>query len=145
MKTKELATDELLKMATPRPWTHAEGYKDEQYRTIDVHGVHIGIAGGKTLCGYAVAKIRFDQVQEEQAEANAEILCRALSSFEAMREALKKTLAIVRLQNGNLYEDINEIQKEADNALALAEGKAVQSSLDAIEINHVLKRSEVQS
>lgn len=42
-----------------------------------------------------------------------------------LAEALKLCLAIVALQNGNLHDDINQIQDKARSVLARLEGKSV--------------------
>ncbi|MEN5278119.1 hypothetical protein ABE527_14350 [Brucella sp. TWI432] len=68
-----------------------------------------------------------------KAAAQADYEARILSAIEvapspraqALEEALKLTLSVVKLQNGNLYDDINQIIAEAEAALSsqpVAEG-----------------------
>lgn len=110
-----------MSKATARPWSHAEGYKSDGhsddelkgYRTRDIHGARIE-KFGKTLCGYALAKVRFDQVGEEMADANAELIVRAVNSFAAMREVCQTLI--------DKYEAAAEKHAVREGVLAMADG-----------------------
>jgi hypothetical protein len=98
MKTENLSTDELLKTATPRPWKcNVTNPRSAAYEFFN---------------------------------ADAHLLVRAVNSFEAMREALKELLKHAEWSGtprGYEAKDFEPMFERAESALALAEGKAVQS------------------
>lgn len=78
---------------------------------------YIHISGTATS---AIAKL---VANKPEAWANAHRIVTAVNSHDRLISALRNALAIVRLQNGNLHDDINLIIDEARAAIQLAEGR----------------------
>lgn len=53
----------------------------------------------------------------ERYNAHAELATRAGGKAEELAASLRQCLAIVRLQNGNLHDDINQLMERAQKAL----------------------------
>jgi predicted signal transduction protein with EAL and GGDEF domain len=108
-----MKTDDLLKRTTPRNWKID---RCESWRLL------IG-TDEISICIMADGEI-------EDEKADAELIIRAVNSFEAMREALKELLKHAEWSGtprGYEAKDFEPMFERAESALALAEGKAVQS------------------
>jgi hypothetical protein len=112
-----MKTDDLLKKAGPRPW-----------RVGGKNGVIVYAADGHAIADTQV----FHEHHEAEQEEHSELIVRAVNSFEAMRDALKALYEHCEMVHRHWGENYNREQAEAARkagraALALAEGKAVQS------------------
>lgn len=102
--------------ATPRPW---------------IAGLHHSkTAIFDTKVGALVASLGFeDEFTKTEVEANAELIVRAVNSFEAMREALREVLDGIGIEESqssapSWYEERrSKLRIKILAALALAEGK----------------------
>ena len=109
---------------TPGPWSIGHTRRS----SIDINlsdcvetPVHVGEGGSKGNCLAIVyiggpGAIRNGR---EYTEANA----RLISAAPELLEACQQLLQIVRLQNGNLYADINQICDDANYAISKATGE----------------------
>jgi hypothetical protein len=111
-----MKTDDLLKQATPRPWKfHLGRGANPRF--------HI-----QTTAGYQVASTleisRFKPEATGQ-ESAAELIVRAVNSFEAMREALKGLLREAPEPHKDVRKSFHYLVQieAAKKALALAEGE----------------------
>lgn len=80
------------------------------------------------VTGWSVGSVRNSQtaicdVIPQPTRGEAEANARLIAAAPALLESLCECLAIVRLQNSNLHDDINEIQSRADAAIAAARGE----------------------
>ena len=117
-----MTTDELLKRATARPWVTSWG----KYLPIiaNVKGVARQI-GRLEIVGDPPV------MSDEECEANAELLRRAVNSFETMRAALKALKKRIEAESHlhipaleeHCCHQCKEIM-DAERALALADGEA---------------------
>jgi hypothetical protein len=106
---KELSTDELLKAATPRPW-----------QILDTVDRSLAIGTETTnVCVLAHGDTR------EESEPDAELIRRAVNSFEAMRNALTVASATIDRLHRHAPCSAKGTLDVIANALAQAEGKAV--------------------
>lgn len=60
----------------------------------------------------------------EDVRLDAERYANLFASAPELLEALEQTTAIVRLQNGNLHDDTNQIIAQAEAAIARAKGES---------------------
>jgi len=103
---------------TPGPWILDKEYnvKDRQDRMIVI---------GSGIFGHDVKSAAFPAssgqfvADDDGGESNAALIAAAPD----LLEALKECLTVVRIQNGNLHADTNEIQARAEAAIAKAEGQ----------------------
>lgn len=118
---KEKSTDELLALATPRPW--------------ETHG-NIGRKGDPGILADAapciIATMGNAKEWPIEAKHNAELIARAVNSFEAMREVLEALTGHpawldIAEQEASFSDGVTQTYgSRIDQALALAEGKEVQ-------------------
>lgn len=104
--------------ATPTPWT-VEGR--ENYSLNEGHYI-----SGMTIegDGNIIAELAEWQSVTE-AISNAELICRAVNSYEAMKEALAEAQAFIGdiVREGNDDQEAQIVYNSVKAALALAEGK----------------------
>jgi hypothetical protein len=126
-----MKTDDLLKRATIDGRLVVYGYDHQKHKAMvnlerkEPAFPHIG--NDVLFC-----TLKGETVLMYELEARAELLCRAVNSFEAMRDALKALYEHCEMVHRHWGENCNREQAEAARkaglaALALAEGKAVQS------------------
>lgn len=96
-----MTTPELLEKATARPW-----------RFSDEHEPHV-----RSKTGLSTVAIT-NTSDSKEARANAELIVRAVSSFEAMREALRAYIDSC----SDSPHTIDDARAMAEKALALADG-----------------------
>jgi hypothetical protein len=99
---------------TPGPWRVCGG-STPHYKAI--------AAGDQTngrliIESFADLAGTWNAVPQEQQDANAHLIAAAPD----LLASCVTLLGIVRLQNGNLHDDVNEIQRKAEAAIAKAEG-----------------------
>jgi hypothetical protein len=112
-----LSTDELLTLATPRPW-HTGGIPGGGRGPIVYALDGYAIADTKTFHGRHLA----DKTTELH-EVHAELITRAVNSFAAMREALKGMLQHAPAPSKNVRKEFHYLvaRRAADDALRLAD------------------------
>lgn len=84
-------------------YTKRSGFNNSEMRVFEIEP--IGFSASTNLDG----------------EQDMESAAKLLSAAPKLLEACKRLLAIVRLQNGNLHADTNQLQAEAIEAINLAE------------------------
>lgn len=125
-----ISTDDLLKQATPRPW-HVGGIPSGGRGSIIYAKDGYAIADTKTFHARHMAENK-----TELHETHAELITRAVNSFEAMRECLQQVRGDIQavkeaMSTPDAWDRCETLlgtsQAYIDRMLALAEGKAVQS------------------
>lgn len=119
-----MTTEELLRVATARPWRYHLGRgANPRY--------HI-----QTSAGYQIAsttEVSRHEAERLGQEANAELIVRAVSSFEAMREALRTTEAALTRTTEALREMIVEARERNRAAgQTVFNPAALEVAIDAI-------------
>jgi hypothetical protein len=116
-----MTTDDLLKQATLGDW-HFDG--NQIRANTRISGRRANDEPIPEL-PRVIAQILGGRVGRDQARANGELICRAVNSFEAMREALRGLLREAPAPSKNVRKEFHYLvaREAAKKALALAEGE----------------------
>lgn len=106
--------DIITKDITPLPWYY--GKTDIGPYDWALADCELDPEGRITIGSTFIAEV-LPNCTPERTQANARYIRATANNMPAILKALAHCLSIVRIQNGNLHEDTNKIQNDANEAI----------------------------